>query len=328
MSEQLRVGLIGCGRAAERYYLPVLRRQTAKARLVAVADPQPERALLAASFAPECLTFDCAEMLLQKADVDAVIVTSTPETHVPITVKALQAGLPVLVEKPLGISSEQVRGLEEWTPRSRGSVMVGFNQRHWEPVEQLENMLRQRNGEGVLSADLSMCVNAKGWSAIAGMGNPLDDLGPHLLDLVRFLLQREILAIAANQTNDGATELQLQLTGGATAKCRIAYGSVTSEVIDVRLEVERYSIRMGSDRIGPAAGFTRSLLDISDAGRRRMCGRRSSLHYSHERQLLRFLEHVRARDGVTPNVADGLAVVCAIEAAKRSIASRGREVPV
>ena len=127
MSEPTKVGLIGCGRAAERYYLPALGRQAAKARLVAVADPRPERALLAASGLPGCLTFDSVETLLQEAEIDAVLVTSSPDTHVPITIKALQAGLSVLVEKPLGTSSEQVQDLEECTSRSRGIVMVGFN---------------------------------------------------------------------------------------------------------------------------------------------------------------------------------------------------------
>jgi len=328
MSEPIKIGLIGCGRAAERYYLPALGRHAAKARLVAVADPRPERALLAASFVPDCVTFDSVETLLQKAHIDAAIVTSSPETHVPITIKALQAGLAVLVEKPLGTSSEQVRDLEEWTSRSRGIVMVGFNQRHWEPIQQLERILRQKDLSDQISADLTMTVNIKEWDPVTGVSNPLEDLGPHLLDLLRFLLRREILAIAANQPADGAIQLRVWLTGGINAVCRVAYGDLTRESIDIRLERDRYWIRMGSDRIAPAAGFTRSLFDISDAARRRLRGRRSSLHYSHERQLLRFLEHVRERGDATPNAADGVAAARAIEAAKRSIIRQGEEVSV
>lgn len=328
MSGHLKIGLIGCGRAAERYYLPVLGRQTAKERLVAVADPRPERARLAASLVPGCLTFDCAETLLQKADVDAVIVTSPPETHVPITMEALHTGLAVLVEKPLATSCEQGRELAEYFARSSGRVMVGFNQRHWEPIQQLERILRQEDLTGQISADLTMTVNIRAWSPVTGMINPLEDLGPHLLDLLRFLLRCEILAIAASRSTDGVIELRVRLTGGATAKCQVAYGSLTRESIDMRLERDHFWVRMGSDRVEPAAGFRRTLLDFSDAIRRRLQGRRSSLHYSHERQLLRFFEQVRSGELPTPGVEDGLAVVRAVEAAKRSIANRSKEVLV
>jgi predicted dehydrogenase len=275
-----------------------------------------------------CLTFDCVESLLQKADVDAVIVTSPPETHVSITMEALQTGLAVLVEKPLATSSAQARDLQEQASRSSGSVMVGFNQRHWEPVQQLERVLRQKDPASLISADLTMTVNIKEWSRISGMSDPLEDLGPHLLDLLRFLLRREILAIAASQSADGAVELRTRLADGTTAKCRVAYGGLTSESIDMRLERDRYWVRMGSDRNEPAAGLRRSLLDVSDAIRRRLQGRRSSLHYSHERQLLRFFEHVRGAEPPAPGLEDGIAVVRAVEAARRSIANRSKEVPV
>ena len=328
MSEPLKIGLIGCGRAAERYYLPAIGRHAAKMRLMAVADPRPERTLLAKSLVAGCLTFDSVEMMLQKADIDGVIVTSSPETHVPITIKALEAGLSVLVEKPLGTSSEQVQDLEECTSRSRGIVMVGFNQRHWEPVQQLERILRQKDLSDQISADLTMTVNNKEWAPVSGVSNPLEDLGAHLLDLSRFLLRREIMSVAANQSADGAVQLRVQLTGGINAACRVAYSSLTRESIDIRLGHDRYWIRMGSDRITPAAGVTRALFDMSDAVRRRLRGRRSSLHYSHERQLLRFLEHVRGNQDAMANVADGVAAVRAIEAAKLSIIRQGQEVLV
>jgi predicted dehydrogenase len=328
MNEPLRVGLIGCGRAAERYYLPVLGRRKTGVRLVAAADPRPERVRLALSCAPACRTFDSSETLLQSVAVDAVIVASPPETHVPFTMAALRAGLFVLVEKPLATSSKQVRDLEESISRSSGRVMVGFNQRHWEPVQQLERILRRQNGGNDMSADLSMSADIGAWAPLAGTSTPLEDLGPHLLDLLRFLLQSEIRAVSADESVDGSTELRVELTGGTSARCRVAHGGPTRESIDLRWGRNAYRVRMGSDRIEPAAGLQRSLLDVFDAARRRLRGRRSSLHYSHERQLLRFFDHVRGDSDPAPGVEDGIAVVRAIEAAKRSIADGGREVPV
>ena len=50
MSSTLRIGLVGCGRVAERYYLPALARAEA-ARLVAIADPMPADVFAALSVA-------------------------------------------------------------------------------------------------------------------------------------------------------------------------------------------------------------------------------------------------------------------------------------
>src|SRR5262245_54787210 len=144
VSVPLNIGLIGCGRAAERYYLPALSR-LAEARLVAVADPLRERRELISSGIPGCLTFTSAEALLQKARIAAVIVATPPATHIAMAMLALSAGIPVLVEKPLAPSLAGVRELEALAASAKGSVMMGFSRRYWEPVRQLREILYNRH---------------------------------------------------------------------------------------------------------------------------------------------------------------------------------------
>lgn len=100
------------------------------------------------------------------------------------------------------------------------------------------------------------------------------------------------------------------------------------ESITVRCNDIHYRVRMGSERFEPAEGFMRSGLDLADAVSRKLRGRRSSLYYSYERQLLRFFQFVREGSQPSPDVKDGLAVLRAIEAARQSIACAGMEVSV
>ena len=66
---------------------------------------------------------------------------------------------------------------------------------------------------------------------------------------------------------------------------------------------------MGSERIRPAAGLVRAVLDLSDAFRRRLRGQRSSLRSSYEHQLIRFLDNVRTGTVPRPGIDDGVAVI-------------------
>ncbi len=59
---------------------------------------------------PEKLYTDFDEML-KDSEVEAVVIGIADNFHVPMTMKAIEAGKHVLVEKPLGMSIEEVRNL-------------------------------------------------------------------------------------------------------------------------------------------------------------------------------------------------------------------------
>jgi predicted dehydrogenase len=328
MSEPLNIGLIGCGRVAERYYLPALARLSAEARLIAVADSQPARASLATTFFPECRVLRSAGELLQQPAVRAVIIATPPASHVSAAIDALRAGLPVLVEKPLATCFAEVGDLEELSSLPTAKVMVAFNQRHWEPVCRLKEALQERTAGDEFSADFAMMTSPRAWCAVSVRSDALEDLAPHLLDLLRYLFQKEISAVQAVPAGQGGVELSVALAGGQRAKCLVAHGDVTAESIRVRCNDVHYQIRMGSERFEPADGFLRSSLDFADALSRKLRRRRSSLYYSYERQLLQFFRDVREGSRPSPDVRDGLAVLRAVEAARQSLACAGKEVPV
>lgn len=103
-----RIGIIGLGTIA-RYYLAAIERMPGW-ELGAVCDLRPE------ALAPHADRVPCYADhldLLREAALDAVVVTAPNDAHAALCRDALLAGLPVCVEKPLGLSAAEGRSLAE-----------------------------------------------------------------------------------------------------------------------------------------------------------------------------------------------------------------------
>jgi len=98
---RLRLGIAGGGLITQVAHLPVLARLDGLFRVEALADPSANvRAALQARWEiPR--TFPDARALLERGGLDALLVCSPNATHAPVVLDALEAGMDVLVEKPL-----------------------------------------------------------------------------------------------------------------------------------------------------------------------------------------------------------------------------------
>jgi predicted dehydrogenase len=197
----LRVGLVGCGRIAERGYLPALRRVPGL-ELAAVADVDPARCAGAAPGAP---AFGSAAALLAEAALDALIVATPAETHLEIARLAAAAGLPALVEKPPAADVEQARELAALAP----APWIGFNRR-FEPALQ---RLRAGLPASRLELTLAFSYERASWGSHAASGDVLLDVGPHLLDLARWL-GGEVRAVRPRVLEERRAVLEVELERG------------------------------------------------------------------------------------------------------------------
>ena len=103
-------------------------------KLVAGADPSPEmRARFAETF-PGTKLFDSTEAIVNSGEVDAVVIAVPTGLHCAAALTALNAGLPVLVEKPMARTVEECRRLNEAADRKNTFIMVAHCRRfdpHW-----------------------------------------------------------------------------------------------------------------------------------------------------------------------------------------------------
>lgn len=125
MSER-RIGvvLVGCGGIANShaFALSVL----PEARLVATVDIDEERArAFAAKYRAESHATDLARVL-ERDDVDAVVVTTANDQHAPLTIQALDAGKHVMVQKPMALSLAEADAMIAAADRSGKQLMVSF----------------------------------------------------------------------------------------------------------------------------------------------------------------------------------------------------------
>ncbi len=256
------------------------------------------------------------------------MIATPPETHLAIAALAVRRGLAVFIEKPLARSDGTGNGLHSLEGLSNRLVMMGFNRRYWDPVRRLRDILRGQRQTPDIRARLVMAGNPQTWGAISGGGDALDDQGCHQLDLVRYLFDREVLAVSARWTDSQSITMRVALAGGVVAECVAAHNASPQESIEVDCGGRSYRIRRGSERVQPAQGRARAALDVVDTWHRRLRGRRSSLRRSYEEQFRQFARGIRSGAALKPGLADGIAALRMAQAARRSAAQGGAGVGV
>jgi predicted dehydrogenase len=131
--------------------------------------------------------------LLRDGDVDALIVCTPNYLHAPQSIAALEAGVHVLVEKPMAMNASEAEAMLAASQKSGALLMVGHVWRFDPDVRWLrEQVAAGRLGKIVRTKGYCLHVNdgPGGWFAqrkFAG-GGAVADMGIHALDTVRFLL--------------------------------------------------------------------------------------------------------------------------------------------
>jgi predicted dehydrogenase len=121
--EPLKVGVIGCG-----YWGPNLVRtflEIPNVRVHAVADRDPVRLEQVQARHPQIAHFPTDHRRLFELDLDAVVISTPPETHYGLAKECLEDGLDVLVEKPLTTDVARARKLVELAAARDRILMVG-----------------------------------------------------------------------------------------------------------------------------------------------------------------------------------------------------------
>ncbi|HEU0013434.1 MAG TPA: Gfo/Idh/MocA family oxidoreductase [Longimicrobium sp.] len=128
---EIRVALIGYGLGGAAFHAPLIA-TTPGMRLDTIVTANPERAARAHADHPGARIADSAERVWERAgELDLVVVASPNRTHVPLAAAALDAGLAVVVDKPLAATAAEARRLVEHA-RERGRLLTVFQNRRWD----------------------------------------------------------------------------------------------------------------------------------------------------------------------------------------------------
>ena len=182
----MRFGLIGAGEIGALRARALKR--LAGSSLVIAADADPVRA---SALAPEGA--GDARMVFDRADVDAVLICTPPDSHAELTLAALEAGKHVLCEKPLASATEAARRMVEAAQQHSLVLATGFNQRYFPNLRWAKRVVEQGRIGRVLH--IRAYAGHRGLSefrspaerdpSVIG-GGALMDNGIHLIDHVRY----------------------------------------------------------------------------------------------------------------------------------------------
>jgi predicted dehydrogenase len=129
MSKHVRLGIIGMGNIGQHHAAYLQAGKIPRCELTAVADAFPDKL---AKYQPLAIYGDGGE-LIRSGQVDAVVIATPHYQHTSLGIAALQAGLHVMVEKPISAHKADAERLIAVAEAHREQVFAGMFQLRAEP---------------------------------------------------------------------------------------------------------------------------------------------------------------------------------------------------
>lgn len=209
--EQLRIGILGCGRRVAFFHAgPLAALQGV--RIAGLVDTSPDsiellRRTVALDGVP---AFTSPAELYDRVELDAVLVSSPHTMHHQMVLGALERGLHVLCEKPLACTPEEAHDIEAAARGSGLTVTIAY-QRRLDPAYVYMRDAIVRGDLGELQAVSLTCGQHWGGATRSGWrqrpelsgGGMLMDTGSHVVDVLCWLVGRPFVEVHAMVDNRG-----------------------------------------------------------------------------------------------------------------------------
>jgi predicted dehydrogenase len=343
--DRLRVALVGYGLAGRVFHGPLVR-ATPGLEVTAIVTSDEHRRQQAMSDFPGAALLETAEEVWTRRDAfDLVVLATLPGAHSPLALAAIDAGLAVVVEKPIAVNAADAHRLIE-RAAAADRLLVPFHNRRWDS-DQLT--LRKLLDEGALGRVHRFesrferwrpAANPDAWRDIlpaAEGGGLLLDLGTHLVDQALALfgpvsgIHGEVRSLRGGADDDvfialqHASGVESHLWASAVAaapgpRLRVL-GSQAAYVVQ-HLDGQEDALRAGLQP--DAAGFG---AEAAERWGRVVHGDAGEPVQSEPGRWLTFYEGVELalRTGAPPPVLaeDALAVLEVLDAARRSAQQLG-----
>jgi predicted dehydrogenase len=309
----------------------------AEAELAAVCDPDPKvRERVARQYPAALVTGEIGALL---GVVDAVIVASPAATHAAIARQAVEAGKPVLVEKPFALKVEDALTVARLSAERKVPVLAGHLLVYHPAIERLRELVR--TGElGKVFYLYGLRVNL---GQVRKDENALWSFGPHDVSVALYLLGEQPIRVAAHGKSylqpaiEDVVFLTMEFGSGVLAHVQLSWldphkerkltvvGAKKMVVFDDMEPREKLRIYdKGVDRPPEYGSFGESL-SIREGDI--FIPRIPSVEPL-AAELAHFVRAAQGREAPRASAEDGVQVVRVLEAASRSLARGGTpEVP-
>ncbi|MEM9109235.1 MAG: Gfo/Idh/MocA family oxidoreductase [Planctomycetota bacterium] len=251
MSEQLNVGVIGCGRVAQAQHLRVLA-SLPSVRLVALADAHRESLNKAGSrFAPDATTHGDYSDMLGHPDMQAVVICLPTALHADAAIASIKAGKALYLEKPIGVDVAEAERVMQAYAEADVPAQLGFNYRFHPAYIALRDELRAGRIGEVAAATSMFCSpprELQGWkSSRATGGGVLLDLFVHHADLATFLLDEPVASVfaASRSVRTEADTASITMTTASGIAIQTTVSAVAAQADEFRVTGDKGLLRAG-----------------------------------------------------------------------------------
>jgi predicted dehydrogenase len=186
----MRVGFLGTGWIGRHRMQAMI--ETGAIEATAYADPSDEMAVEAAKLAPDAKRVDGLDALLAEG-LDGVVVATPSALHAEQSIRALEAGVAVFCQKPLGRTAAEVRAVVDTARKADRLLGLDLSYRHTAAMRRIRDLIAAGELGRVSAVDL-VFHNAYGpgkpwfFDPAQSGGGCVVDLGVHLVDLALWAL--------------------------------------------------------------------------------------------------------------------------------------------
>ncbi len=186
-----RIGLVGYGSAGRTFHAPLI--AAAGLELAMVATGNPERAAQVREEVPQATVVPDLAALLESGGLDLVVLASPSGVHVEQVKQVVEAGVPLVVDKPLGVDASSALEAVDAAAQAGVPLTVFQNRRYDPEFHTLAQVVRDGSVGDVIRAELRWerwrPVPKDRWRENA----PAQDGGGVLLDLFSHLVDQAVL---------------------------------------------------------------------------------------------------------------------------------------
>ncbi|MFL5019160.1 MAG: inositol 2-dehydrogenase [Rhizobium sp.] len=323
----LKVAVLGAGRIGQIHAANVA--ANVRAELIVVADPA-EAAASSTAQKLNCEYSTDPYAVISRSDVDAVVIGTPTDTHVPLTLAALAAGKAVLCEKPLDLDQNKANAAIAEIEKSGTPFMLAFNRRFDPSASEIKRAIEAGEIGDVRQVIITSRDPAPPPAEyIKRSGGVFRDMLIHDFDMARWLLGEdpvELFAVGnclvdANISSLGDFDTTMVVMRTRSGKqCHINTCRHASYGHDQRIEVFGSTGMLQNGHVRPHTvhRFTDSTTDAQAP----------LLHFflqrykqAYELELDAFLNAVESGSAMPVGADDGRKALALAEAALRSIES-------
>lgn len=216
--KHIRWGIIGCGNVTELKSGPAFQ-QIEGSSIVAIMRRDAEKAADYAKRHGIAKWYSDADKLIQDPDVNTIYIATPPGTHAFYTLKALEAGKPVYVEKPMSLNYTEAKQITDASEKYKIPVFVAYYRRALSGFLKIKELLENKSIGEVLEIDLKLKLSARTEDYNAGDlpwrvlpeksgGGYFFDLVSHQLDWLDYVFGKAELVSSTVENRGGLYEAE------------------------------------------------------------------------------------------------------------------------